>query len=124
MTDALMQTLQGIPPTNDTALEDRALACFVVACGELAQMKNTAQRDTLVNQLTTVGRRLVDATLTDAHNKADESGPAQAQARAKESDHVEAEESGHVGLSWDQLEAVLKQEKADRESTSFGRTFF
>src|SRR5215470_19438197 len=70
MTDALMQTLQGIPPTNDTALEDRALACFIVACGELAAMKNTAQCDTLVNQLTIVGRRLVGAASRDVHNEA------------------------------------------------------
>jgi hypothetical protein len=53
--------LESIPPTDDQALEDRALACFVVACGELASMRNTGHRDTVVEQLTIVARKLVKA---------------------------------------------------------------
>src|SRR5215831_7354429 len=59
MTTELIRALQAIAPTDDQALEDRALACFVVACGELALMKNTTHRDTVVGQLTLVGSKLV-----------------------------------------------------------------
>jgi len=61
MTTNLIRTLEGIPPADDQALEDRALACFVVACGELASMRSTAHRDTVVEQLTVVARKLVKA---------------------------------------------------------------
>jgi hypothetical protein len=53
--------LESIPPTDDQAFEDRALACFVVACGELASMRDTGHRDTVVEQLTIVARKLVKA---------------------------------------------------------------
>jgi hypothetical protein len=61
MTSNLIRTLDSIPPTDDGALEDRALACFVVACGELALMRSTGHRDTVVEQLTAVARKLVIA---------------------------------------------------------------
>jgi hypothetical protein len=61
MTGNLIRTLESIPPTDDGALEDRALACFVVACGELALMRSTGHRDTVVEQLTAVARKLVTA---------------------------------------------------------------
>src|SRR5215470_5114607 len=66
MTTNLIQALESIPPTDDQALEDRALACFVVACSELGLMRNTAQRDTVVEQLTVVARKLVKTTATTA----------------------------------------------------------
>jgi hypothetical protein len=61
MTTSLVRTLESIPPTDDQAFEDRALACFVVACGELASMRDTRHRDTVVEQLTIVARKLVKA---------------------------------------------------------------
>jgi len=61
MTTSVVRTLESIPPTDDQALEDRALACFVVACGELASMRDTGHRDTVVEQLTIVARKLVKA---------------------------------------------------------------
>src|SRR5580704_16729291 len=69
MTAELIGTLEGIPPTDDTALEDRALACFVVACGELALMSDAVNRDTVVEQLTVVARKLVATALTTAAPK-------------------------------------------------------
>src|SRR5262249_10813350 len=66
MTTNLIQALESIPPTDDQALEDRALACFVVACGELGLMRNAAQRDTVVEQLTVVARKLVKSNATIA----------------------------------------------------------
>jgi hypothetical protein len=69
ITGELLRTLEGIPPTNDTALEDRALACFVVACGELALMSDAVNRDTVVEQLTVVARKLVATALTTAAPK-------------------------------------------------------
>jgi hypothetical protein len=61
MTNYLIHTLSSIPPTDDEAREDRALACFVVACGELAMMRSTGHRDAVVEQLTVVARKLVKA---------------------------------------------------------------
>src|SRR5215470_12530494 len=61
MTTSLVHTSESIPPTDDQAFEDRALACFVVACGELASMRDTGHRDTVVEQLTLVARKLVKA---------------------------------------------------------------
>jgi hypothetical protein len=73
MTTNLIRTLETIAPTDDQAREDRALACFVVACGELAEMRNTGHRDTVVEQLTVVARKLVQgnaATPQPARDKA------------------------------------------------------
>jgi hypothetical protein len=140
MTAELVRTLESIAPTDDQALEDRALACFVVACGELALMRNAAQRDTVVEQLTLVGRKLVKAgaaegkllnggaSLADGKLvKADT--PAAEPAATMSEDREEApreigQGADHLGMTWDQLEAILKQEKAAREtslrlSTSF-----
>jgi hypothetical protein len=61
MTNYLVHTLSSIAPTDDEAREDRALACFVVACGELAMMRSTGHRDAVVEQLTVVARKLVKA---------------------------------------------------------------
>jgi hypothetical protein len=97
MTEEIVLSLEAIPPTDDQALEDRALACFVVACGELALMKDVPQRNTIVEQLTTVARRLVSAA-------------------PERSDH-EPEANlvpPHVGMSWQEVEAVLKREQANR----------
>lgn len=66
MTADLIGALDAIPPTDDQALEDRALASFVVACGELALIGNARQRDLVVEQLTIVGRKLVNAALAAA----------------------------------------------------------
>jgi hypothetical protein len=66
MTGDLIRALETISPSDDQALEDRALACFVVACGELALIGNARQRDLVVEQLTIVGRKLVNAALAAA----------------------------------------------------------
>jgi hypothetical protein len=66
MTNYLIHTLSSIPPTDDEAREDRALACFVVACGELAMMRSTGHRDAVVEQLTVVARKLVKANAATA----------------------------------------------------------
>jgi hypothetical protein len=106
MTAELMRALEGIPPTDDKALEDRALACFVVACGELASLSNTAQRDIVVEQLTVVARKLVNTTLAVREQDITQS-PAEDR---------KGELAPHVGMTWDELEAVLKKEKAAREA--------
>ena len=155
MTTELIRTLEAIAPVDDQALEDRALACFVVACGELALMKNTAHRDTVVGQLTLVGSKLVkeaaaaveageprpfDAVeaatdrLVNAAKEAAEDRPARAAKEAAEARRVDAVKEAaekrqtaqaevtpqtgtQMGMTWDQLEAVLKREKADRETS-------
>jgi hypothetical protein len=124
MTAQLIGTLEGIPPTDDTALEDRALACFVVACGELALMNNTVNRDTVVEQLTVVARKLVATTVTTLKPAAppqSASVPAPSPPPALDStleppEVRPGELAPHVGMTWDELEAVLKRERAERKS--------
>jgi hypothetical protein len=106
MTAEVIRALEGIPPTDDKALEDRALACFVVACGELASMSNTVQRDTVVEQLAVVARKLVNSTLA-ARDQDVTQDPAEDR---------QGELAPHVGMTWEELEAVLKKEKAAREA--------
>jgi hypothetical protein len=106
MTAELIRALEAIPPTDDKALEDRALACFVVACSELASMSNTAQRDTVVDQLTVVARKLVNSTLATRD-----------QVVAETAVDRPGELAPHVGMTWEELETVLKKEKAARESS-------
>ena len=101
MTEELVLALEQIPPDDDQALEDRALACFAVACGELALMENASQRETIVAQLTTVARRLVDVARKTLDADRD--------ALPETVDLIP-----HVGMTWDQVEAVLKQEQAER----------
>jgi hypothetical protein len=60
---SVVRALASIPPTDDAAIEDRALACFVVACGELSLMQDIAHRDMVVEQLTIVARKLVKANV-------------------------------------------------------------
>lgn len=124
MTAELIGTLEGIPPTDDTALEDRALACFVVACGELALMNNTVNRDTVVEQLTVVARKLVATTMTTlkpaaAPKSAPVPGPPPTPDPRidppKEFEERPGELAPHVGMTWDELEAVLKRERAERK---------
>jgi hypothetical protein len=140
MTTELIRTLEAIAPMDDQALEDRALACFVVACGELALMKNTAHRDTVVGQLTVVGSKLVKeaaATVDGTHDQpidaakdATKERPVNAAKAVAEDRRTEAAEpvtekrqtgqaevTPQMGMTWDQLEAVLKREKADRETS-------
>jgi hypothetical protein len=69
MTTKLITTLGEILPSDDQALEDRALACFVVACGELAVMRGTEHRDAVVEQLTVVARKLVKANAESPKSK-------------------------------------------------------
>jgi hypothetical protein len=61
VTTSLVRALASIPPADDAAIEDRALACFVVACAELSLMRDIAHRDVVVEQLTIVARKLVKA---------------------------------------------------------------
>ena len=140
MTTELIRTLESIAPMDDKALEDRALACFVVACGELALMKNTTHRDTVVGQLTLVGSKLVKEAAAavevatdrpaDAAKEATKEQPVNAAKEAAEDRRVDAAEpvtekrqkdqaevTPQMGMTWDQLEAVLKREKADRETS-------
>jgi len=100
MTEELIISLEAIPPTDDQALEDRALACFVVACGELALMSDVAQRETIVAQLTAVARRLVATSIKRTNDDA---------TAVRNVDVIP-----HVGMTWDQVEAVLKREQSDR----------
>jgi hypothetical protein len=113
MTAELMRALEGIPPTDDKALEERALACFVVACGELASISNTAQRDIVVEQLTVVARKLVNSTL--ATRDQDVTQGDREVTQGPEEDR-QSELGSHVGMTWEELEAVLKKEKAAREA--------
>jgi hypothetical protein len=94
MVEEVILALKKIPPVDDQALEDRALACFVVACGELALMQNKGQREAIIAELSVVARRL---TTNSAKSPDPDERPAP-----------------HVGMTWDQLVAVLKQEKAAR----------
>jgi hypothetical protein len=68
-------------------------------------MSNAVQRDTVVEQLTAVARKLVNSTLAARDQDAiqDPTGDRQ------------GELAPHVGMTWEQLEAVLKKEKAARD---------
>jgi hypothetical protein len=118
MTAELLRTLEGIPPTDDKALEDRALACFVVACGELALMSNTVQRDAVVDQLTVVARKLVNSTLAARGPQVAPAAPTPATPAPTQDpgQHRPGELAPQVGMTWEELEAVLKKEKAEREA--------
>jgi hypothetical protein len=161
MTAELLHTLAGIAPTDDKALEDRALACFVVACGELALMNDIVHRDTVVAQLSAAARKLVAAAAPpntqpreaepqeDAREQFPEALPQElpqefAQESAQESPQEHAQEmaqelaqglaqelaqnlppdlpevrpDAHLGMTWEELEAVLKREK---EAKNAGR---
>jgi hypothetical protein len=173
MTAELLRTLAGIAPTDDKALEDRALACFVVACGELALMNDIVHRDTVVAQLSAAARKLVDAAAPpntqpreavsqeDAREELPEALPQElpqesaqessqefarehAQERVQEHaqelpqeiaqelaqglaqglaqtlppDLPEVRPDAHLGMTWEELEAVLKREK---EAKNAGR---
>jgi hypothetical protein len=50
-------------PTDDDWIEDRVLACLLVAWGELAAMQDGQRRDEIVGSLTTLGRRVVGKLL-------------------------------------------------------------
>jgi hypothetical protein len=80
LTANLARALEEIPPLDDEALEDRALACFLVACGELGLMSSTTHRDEVVEQLTVVARKLVKANAESSKPKAPKN---QAQALAE-----------------------------------------
>jgi len=80
MAASLVRVLDDIPPLDDGALEDRALACFLVACGELGLMSSTTHRDEVVEQLTVVARKLVKANAESSKPKAPKN---QAQALAE-----------------------------------------
>src|SRR5262249_30996985 len=122
------------------ALEDRALACFVVACVELALMKNAAHRGTVVGQLALVGSKLVkegaaaveavterpvyaakEATKEQTVNAAKEGAQVRRVEAAKpvteKRQKDEAEVTPQMGMTWDKLEAVVKREKEDRETS-------
>lgn len=116
MTAELIRALEGIPPTDDKALEDRALACFVVACGELASMSNTVQRDTVVEQLTVVAHKLVNSTVAARGQDVAQDDVAQDGIAQDPAEDRQGELAPHVGMTWEELEAVLKKEKAAREA--------
>jgi hypothetical protein len=46
-------------PKNDSEIEDRVLACLLVAWGELAAMQDGKWRDDIVASLSGLGRRVV-----------------------------------------------------------------
>ena len=46
-------------PSNDDEIEDRVLACMLVAWGELAGMQDARRRDDIVGSLGDLGKRVV-----------------------------------------------------------------
>jgi hypothetical protein len=50
-------------PVDDDWIEDRVLACLLIAWGELAAMQDSQRRDEIVGSLTTLGRRVVGKLL-------------------------------------------------------------
>jgi hypothetical protein len=46
-------------PANDDEIEDRVLACVLVAWGELAAMRDERRRDQIVGELDDLGKRVV-----------------------------------------------------------------
>jgi hypothetical protein len=116
MAEELVLTLEKIPPTDDQSLEDRALACFVVACNELAMMQDKDKREAIVGGLTVAARRLIIQALKSSEPESDiasEQGP-QTDGVAQQQEQAE-ESIPHIGMTWDQVEAVLKQERAKRQ---------
>jgi hypothetical protein len=50
-------------PKNDSEIEDRVLACLLVAWGELAAMEDTKWRDDIIASQSGLGRRVVGKLL-------------------------------------------------------------
>jgi hypothetical protein len=50
-------------PVNDDEIEDRVLACILVALGELAAMEDAARRDEIIASMGPLGRRVVNKLL-------------------------------------------------------------
>jgi hypothetical protein len=51
-------------PADDDGIEDRVLACLMVAWGEVAAMQNSERRAKLLDSLTPLGNRLVAKLMT------------------------------------------------------------
>jgi len=58
---SIMRVLGNYQPSSDADINDRALACFYVMCGELAAIKNEAQRAGILNSIGTVAAQQVEA---------------------------------------------------------------
>ena len=57
----MLQVIQGLGrfPSNDDEIEDRVLACMLVAWGELAAMQDGHRRDEVAGSLGAMGQRVV-----------------------------------------------------------------
>jgi hypothetical protein len=57
----MLGVLQGLGslPSNDDEIEDRVLACLLVAWGEVAAMQDGRRRDDIVNSLGDLSKRVV-----------------------------------------------------------------
>src|SRR5690349_5911452 len=49
----------GALPADDDGIEDRVIACLMVACGEVAAMQDRARRSEILESLTPLGNRVV-----------------------------------------------------------------
>ena len=63
-------------PADDDGLEDRVLACLMVAWGEVAAMGDGARRAEILESLTPLGRRVVAKLITVSDLTATETGAA------------------------------------------------
>jgi hypothetical protein len=115
MAEELVLALEKIPTTDDQSLEDRALACFVVACNELSLMQDKDKREAIVGELTVAARRIIKHAAPSSETESDIAGEHDLQTEeARQEEQVE-ESTKHIGMTWDQVEVVLKQERAKRQ---------
>jgi hypothetical protein len=56
----------GSLPTDDDGIVDRVRACFMVAVGELATMRDTKRRDEIVNSLSPAGKAIIEDVIARA----------------------------------------------------------
>lgn len=63
--DRCQELMQGVIkglgklPTDDDGIEDRVIACLMVAWGEMAAMQSQARRSEILDSLTPLGSRVV-----------------------------------------------------------------
>ena len=81
-TDRCQQLMLGVIeglgkfPTTDDEVEDRVLACVLVAWGELATMQDPIRREQVITSLGPLGKRVVDKLLAVSRETNERAGSA------------------------------------------------
>src|SRR5579871_4423860 len=102
--ELMLRVIEGLGklPANDDEVEDRVLACVLVAWEELAAMEDAARREDIVGSLGPLGRRVVDRLLAlgrETDRRAASAGQTLAEMLAEAVEKGKAEEVRLPGAS-------------------------